>query len=186
MKMKINLLMKKEEIDTEKIDKTKIAVVLDILMATTSITAALAEGAKSVIPVLNEAEAISEKKKYNDKEVCIAGEAGGFVIDGFLTPVPLSLCKYVQVKKVILSTTNVYITIRSNLNTKKTYIASLLNSVAVAKDITSHYNNESILIICAGSSGQFCLEDFYGAGYLINELIKRTEDQKIELSDSAK
>src|SRR5699024_6848062 len=59
-------------------------------------------------------------------------------------------------------------------------------SVAVAKDITSHYNNESILIICAGSSGQFCLVDFYVAGYLINELIKRTEDQKIELSDSAK
>src|SRR5699024_6886795 len=104
MKMKINLLMKKEEIDTEKIDQTKIAVLLDILMATTSITSAVAEGAKSVIPVLNEAKAMSEKKKYNAKEVCIAGEAGVFVRDGFLTPVLLSLCKYVQGKKVILST----------------------------------------------------------------------------------
>src|SRR5699024_10200443 len=134
MKMKINLLMKKEEIDTEKIDQTKIGVVLDILMATTSITAALAEGAKSVIPVLNEAEAISEKKKYNVKGVCIGGEAGGFVIDGILTPVPLSLCKYVQGKKVILSTTNGTVAILSTLQAKKTYIASLLNSVAVAKD----------------------------------------------------
>src|SRR5699024_10138815 len=172
MKMKINLLMKKVEIDTEKIDQTKIAAVLDILIATTSITAALAEGGKDVIPVLNEVAAISDKKKYNDKEDCIVVEAGRFVIDGFLTPVLLSLCKYVQGKKVILSTTNGTVAIRSTLQAKKTYTASLLNSVAVAKDITSHYNNESILIICAGSSGQFCLEDFYGAGYLINELIK--------------
>src|SRR5699024_2090628 len=99
--MKINLLMKKEEIDHKKIDDTKIAVVIDILMATTSITAELAYGADRAIPVLSETKAIIEKKKYYVREVCLAGKNGGLVIDGFLKPVPSALCSHVPGKKVI-------------------------------------------------------------------------------------
>ncbi len=177
--------MKKEEINHEKIDDTKIAVVLDILMATTSITAALAEGAECVVPVLNESEAKSEKKKYDDEEVCLAGEDGGLVIDGFLNPVPTSLCQHVSGRKLILSTTNGTIAIRGAAKAKTTYAASLLNGAAVAEDIVNHYNGETILIICSGSSNQFCLEDFYGAGYFIEELTKITDKDQLELTDSA-
>lgn len=183
--MKINLLMKKEEIDHEKMDDTKIAVVLDILMATTSITAALAEGAECVIPVLNASEAKNEKKKYADEEVCLAGEDGGLVIDGFLNPVPSLLCQHVSDKKVILSTTNGTIAIRGAAKAKTTYAASLLNGAAVAEDIVNYYNGETILIICSGSSNQFCVEDFYGAGYFIEELMKLTDKDQLELTDSA-
>ena len=183
--MKINLLMKKEEIDHKKIDDTKIAVVIDILMATTSITAALAYGADSVIPVLNETEAIIEKKKYYEREVCLAGEDGGLVIDGFLNPVPSSLCSHVPGKKVILSTTNGTIAIRAAAQAKKTYAASLLNGAAVAEEIVNQYRGETVLIICSGSSKQFCLEDFYGAGHLINELMKLTDKKQLDLTDSA-
>lgn len=183
--MKINLLMKKEEIDHKKIDHTTIAVVIDILMATTTITAALSEGADSVVPVLNESEARKEKQKYGDEEVCLAGEDGGVVIDGFLNPVPSLLCKHVAGKKVVLSTTNGTIAIRSAAHAQVTYASSLLNSGAVAQDIVRNYNGETILIICSGSSNQFCLEDFYGAGHLINELMKITDNKQLALSDSA-
>src|SRR5699024_11038398 len=179
------LLMKKEEINHEKIDNTKIAVVLDILMATTSITAALSEGAECVIPDLNESEARSEQQKYGQDEVCIAGEDGGLVIDGFINTVPSLLCQHVSWRKIILSTTNGTITIRVVAKVKTTYAASLLNGAAVAEDIVNHYNGETILIICSGSSNKFCLEDFYGAGYFIEELMKIIDKDQLELTDSA-
>jgi 2-phosphosulfolactate phosphatase len=45
--------MKKEEIDGRKM-QGKIAIVFDVLLATSTITMALVDGAKSVIPVRNE------------------------------------------------------------------------------------------------------------------------------------
>src|SRR5699024_3929848 len=183
--MKINLLMKKEEINHEKIDNTKIAVVLDILRATTSITAALSEGAECVIPVLNESEARSEQQKYGQDEVGIPGEAGGLVIDGFINTVPSLVCQHVSARKAIVYQTNGTIAIRGAAKAKTTYAASLLNGAAVAEDIVNHYNGETILIICSGSSNKFCLEDFYGAGYFIEELMKIIDKDQLELTDSA-
>lgn len=184
--MKINLLMKKEEIDHEKIDQTKIAIVLDILLATTTITAALSEGAECVIPVLDDQEARAEGKKHDEKDICLTGEYAGMVIDGFNNPAPSLLLDHVRGKKVILSTTNGTVAIRNVADAKKTYIASLLNGQAVAEEIVKQYNGETILVVCSGSSGQFCLEDYYGAGYLINKLIQLYGEGKIDLTDSAR
>lgn|SRR5699024_2856614 len=184
--MKINLLLKKEEIDVEKIDQTKVAVVLDVLLATTSITAALSEGASSVIPVLNEAEARAEREKHDERDVCLSGEYAGIVLDGFLNPAPSLLCEHVKGKKVILSTTNGTVAIRNTANAKKTYIVSLLNGQAVAEKIKNEYNGETILVVCSGSSNQFCLEDYYGAGYFIQQLIHLCKDKELEMTDSAR
>src|SRR5699024_10582208 len=119
--MKINLLMKKEEIDHKKIDDTKIAVVIDILMATTSITAALAYGDDCVIRILNATQARIEKKKYYEREVCLAGADGGLGIDGLLNPVPSSLRGHVPGKKGIPSTPDGTIAIRAAAQAKRTY-----------------------------------------------------------------
>ena len=58
----------------------KTAVVIDVLRATSSITAALMNGAVSVIPVNEPAEAFSLRKHYN---YLLAGERDGLIIDGF-------------------------------------------------------------------------------------------------------
>ena len=61
--VKIQLLIRKEDISAKKIaDGEKIAIVLDVLLATTTIVSALKEGAKEVIPVLNPDEAIRVSK----------------------------------------------------------------------------------------------------------------------------
>lgn len=184
--MKIHLLMKKEEIDSNKIDDTKICIVLDILMATTSITSALAHGAQSIIPVLNESEALNEMEKHHPDDVCLTGEHGGIVLENFINPAPLTLCNHVEGKKVILSTTNGTVAIRKSEAAKATYAASLLNGRAVVKEVANKYEGETILVICSGSADQFCLEDFYGAGYIIREFMKLIDEDKLELSDSAR
>ena len=48
--MRIHLLFKKEELDEAKLDATKTVVVFDILLATSTISACLSFGARSVIP----------------------------------------------------------------------------------------------------------------------------------------
>lgn len=179
---KIHLLMKKEEIDQQKLNGNKTVVVFDILLATSTITAALEFGAKEVIPVLNGDEALEIAKGMNLNETILIGEYKGATLDGFHSPNPLALRKLVNGKTIILSTTNGTIALKNSLKAKKVYAASMLNSKAVANHIRQSYIDESIVLICAGSFGQFNMEDFYGAGYFIDCLLN--ESINLEMTDA--
>lgn len=182
--MKVHLLFKKEEIDQAQMDDRKVAVVFDVLLATSTITACLDFGAKQVLPVMNEREALQEADRFTKEEAVLVGEYNGVTIDGFLDPAPLTLEKHVNGKTVILSTTNGTVAIRKATAAKEVYAASILNGEAVSKTITEQHSDETIMVVCSGSKDRFCLEDFYGAGYFINQLVS-IADQSIELTDSA-
>ncbi|TYR78609.1 2-phosphosulfolactate phosphatase [Priestia megaterium] len=179
---KVHVVLKKEELQEEKLDG-KTAVVFDILLATSTITAVLQEGAKAVIPVMDEAEARELAKQFSPEEIALVGEYGGKTIEGFLDPNPSSLKEFIQNKTVILSTTNGTVAIRKASEAKKVYAASLLNSEVVAEMILRNNENETILLVCSGSSGQFCLEDLYGAGYFLQCLLNRAA---FTLTDAAR
>ncbi|NCU16980.1 2-phosphosulfolactate phosphatase [Pallidibacillus pasinlerensis] len=180
---KIHVLLKKEELELEKINNEKIVVVFDILLATSTITTLLAHGANEVIPVLNFEEAISEEKQRNDENILKVGEYRGKPIDGFLYPYPRSLKEQVNGKTIILSTTNGTVAIKKAARAKKIYAASLLNAKAVAEKILDTYAGETILLVCAGSFGRFNIEDFYGAGFFIECLQQLHKNW--ELTDAA-
>ncbi|SFC68422.1 2-phosphosulfolactate phosphatase [Bacillus sp. OV322] len=182
---KIHLLLKKEEIDKEKNLEDKIAVVFDILLATSTITAALTFGAAEVIPVQDGDEARKEGAGRVNDSYILSGEYEGKTIDGFLSPNPLSLKGAVLGKTVILSTTNGTVAIRNSSSAKSVYAASLMNSQAVAEHILELHQNETILLICSGSSGEFNIEDFFGAGHFIDCLLKKN-NKKWDLTDAAK
>lgn len=183
--VKIHLLWKKEEIDAVQMNADKIAVVFDVLLATSTITTCLAYGAKDVIPVLDGAEAVLEAKKLEPEEICLVGEYNGITIDGFLDPMPLALQEQVNGKTVVLSTTNGTVAIRKSASAKEVYIASLLNGEAVAQNLLETYEGETIIVVCSGSQNQFCIEDFYGAGYFIDQLMAAYGKEKVDLTDSA-
>jgi 2-phosphosulfolactate phosphatase len=180
---KLHLLMKKEEVDEELI-KDKIAVVFDVLLATSTITVGLHYGAKEVIPVMNGDEARREAEKHDTKNILLVGEYEGRTIEGFLDPNPRGLREKVAGKSVILSTTNGTVAIRKASEAKKVYVASLLNGQAVAHQIKAEHRDETIIIVCSGSSNAFCLEDFYGAGYFLDCLLQEEKEQW-ELTDAA-
>lgn len=182
--MKVNLIMKKEDIDPNKMEG-RIAVIFDVLLATSTINACFHYGAKNVIPARDGVEAIQIAKKFHPDEIVIVGEENGRTIDGFLDPMPSVLRNKVKDKTVILSTTNGTVAIRSSDKAKKVYIASLLNAVHVAEQIITKYGNDPISVVCSGSSNHFCLEDFYGAGYFIHTLVQKIGPSKINLSDSS-
>lgn len=183
--VKVHLLWKKEEIDAVQMNEDKIAVVFDILLATSTIATCLAYGAKHVVPVLDEAEALLVAKDYALEDVCLVGEYNGVTIDGFLDPMPLSLKEQVNGKAVVLSTTNGTVAIRKSAPAKEVYIASLLNGEAVVQDLMEIYDEETIIVVCSGSQNQFCVEDFYGAGYFIEQIVNAYRGKKLDLTDSA-
>ncbi|PGL68876.1 2-phosphosulfolactate phosphatase [Bacillus sp. AFS055030] len=181
---KLHLLMKKEEIDVQKLNDEKIVVVFDVLLATSTITAALAFGAKEVIPVMNRQEAVLFTNKNFDKEYLLIGEYEGNTIEGFRSPNPLTLKKVVSNQSIVLSTTNGTVALKNSQNAKRVYAASILNACAVANHLRQNYKEESVILVCSGSSGHFNMEDFYGAGYFIECLVN--ESCLFDLSEAAK
>lgn len=182
---KLHLLFKKEELDEEKVSENKIAVVFDILLATSTITSCLYYGATEVIPVLNGEEAKQRTRRINDGSYLLVGEFEGKTIDGFLDPNPLRLKHTVAGKKVILSTTNGTVAIRKAAGANKVFISSILNGEAVASHVRKVVQDETLLLICSGSSNEFCLEDLFGAGYFLHCFLKGEAADGWELTDSA-
>jgi 2-phosphosulfolactate phosphatase len=90
--MKIHVLLKKEELDAQRLPG-KTVVVLDILFATSSIVAAMAHGAAEVIPTLDGAAAQAEAACHPADSCVLSGELNADTLPGFVHPTPLLLGK---------------------------------------------------------------------------------------------
>lgn len=186
--MEVELISKKEDMNDQNIDKNKVVVVLDILLATSTIVTCSAAHAKAIYPVVSKQEAMAMANKLkNDgikaKDIYVAGEENAKQIDGYVNPLPLQLQNMIDHKQLILLTTNGTLAIRRAEKAQAILISSLLNTKAVAQKILNEYVNANITVVCSGSNGNFCMEDFYGAGYLIDQMTT-LNDQTI-LSDGA-
>ncbi|WP_400163671.1 2-phosphosulfolactate phosphatase [Brevibacillus sp. TJ4] len=182
---KIHVLTRKEEVDAQKIRHCT-AVVIDVLLATSTIAAALYHRARDIIPVADQEEALQWARTLPDRSYVMAGEKGGHTLGGFLKPCPVTLLRGdLAGKSIIFSTTNGTVAIKKSMAAKTVYTSSLVNGSAVAKQIYRQADGSSIVIVCGGSHGRFASEDFLGAGYLITELVKETREAW-SISDSAK
>ncbi|MGD6841674.1 2-phosphosulfolactate phosphatase [Bacillus infantis] len=182
---KIHLLLKKEEINEQKLrEGSKIAVVLDILLATTSIISALKDGAANVIPAESCEKAKARFDSGDSGGMLLAGESNARPVTGFVYPSPKILRGQVSGKTLIIATANGTVALAKAEAAKKVYASSLLNNFAVAEAISEEDGDPTIVIICAGNSGEFSLEDFYGAGHLIDCLQKAGRESYV-LTDAA-
>jgi 2-phosphosulfolactate phosphatase len=178
----IHLLLKKEEIDEEKI-KGKTAVILDVLLATSTIASVLHLGAREVIPVRNREEALVEASGREPDSFLLVGEEQGYPLEGFFDPLTIR-SKDVKAKTIILLTTNGTVAVRRSIRARHVYIGCLLNGHSVADRLRQAHRDETIVMVCSGSSGSFCLEDFYGAGYVLDCLL-RGDEHEWKLTDAA-
>ena len=180
----VHVLLKKEEINEEQL-AGGIAVVLDVIFATSTIVTALYHGAKAVVPVFDSEEALLHARGYEEGTYLLAGEDKGYPLEGFAQPSPLRLVEAgVSGKTVIYSTTNGTVALRKSVGAKQVMAASLLNGRCVAELLAARTDDAPIWIICSGSQGNFNMEDFYGAGYLVGNLMQCRDDW--DLNDAAK
>lgn len=180
---KVHVLLKKEELDSQRLPG-KVVVVLDILFATTSIVTALAHGAREVVPLPGGEACLDEARRRPPGSYVLSGELNAETLPGFCHPTPLSLLgEDLAGRSLIYSTTNGTVALAKSKQADHVYAASLLNGEAVVRRIVQRHAEETVLIVCSGSADNFNLEDFYGAGYLVSLFDRLADD--IEFSDAA-
>jgi 2-phosphosulfolactate phosphatase len=180
---KVHVLLKKEELDAQRL-ADKVVVVLDVLFATTSIVTALAHGALEVVPTLDRDAALSEAARRPAGSYVLAGELNAVTLTGFAHPTPMALLEQqLAGKAVIYSTTNGTVALNKSRDAAHVFAASLLNGEAVIDRIERTFPNETVLLVCSGSADNFNLEDFYGAGYLVSLFARYGRAR--ELSDAS-
>ena len=181
---KVHVLLRKEDFNADRLT-ANVVVVLDILFATTTIVTALANGATEVIPAIDEHDARAKAKPFPPESVVLSGERMIHAIDGFVTPLPLALTEVgVKGKCVIYSTTNGTVALSQASIAPHVYVGSLLNGAATVAHIQKYHADESVLVLCSGSAGGMNLEDFYGAGYIVDQLVKGLDPDR-DLTDAA-
>lgn len=140
----------------------KSVVVIDILRATSTICAALHNGAASVIPVVSTEEALS----FSNKDYLIAGEREGMKAPGF--DFGNSPSEYatdvVKGKTIVLTTTNGTKCIQASKEADEILVGSFFN-ITVLADYLNNQNND-IILFCSGWKDKVNLEDTAYAGCL--------------------
>jgi len=147
-------------------------VVFDILRATSVFVTALANGAASVRPVAEIAEALTARKA--DPTILLAGErdglriratqAGGVDFDMGNSPREFTP-EAVRGRHIISTTTNGTRALRACFGAERVLAGSFLNLAATAGHL--HANPaQRILLVCAGTGEEAALEDVLAAGAL--------------------
>jgi 2-phosphosulfolactate phosphatase len=155
-----------------------IAVVVDVLRATTVMIQALASGCKAVIPCMEIEVAKQVAAGLPAGSALLAGEREGLPIEGF------DLCNspgdfvpdMCQGKTLVMTTTNGTRAVLASRRATRVYIASFTNLRATSEEISVQFlkkdHGRSVHIICAGTEGHISLEDSLLAGALASQILQ--------------
>ncbi|MGI4821544.1 MAG: 2-phosphosulfolactate phosphatase [Janthinobacterium lividum] len=160
----------------------RVAVIVDVLRATSTIVTALAAGVPEVFPVatLDECAALGREHGY-----ITAAERDGVAAEGFdLGNSPFGFLNPnfpVRGRSLAISTTNGTMALRRSLAAEAIVCGAFLNLKAVADFAVAEQRD--VLVVCAGWKGQFCLEDSLFGGALAERLVEQGFD--VSTSDSA-
>lgn len=181
--MKVDIIISADDIIESKIEG-KIIVVIDMFRATSVIVTALNNGCREVRPYLTIEETLEYSKKLNRDEYLLGGERRAVKIEGFdLSNSPLEYTReLVDNKIVLMTTTNGTRTLTKSANAERILIAAMINAKAVAKKLLEI--NREVVIINAGTNGNFSMDDYICSGYIINEMLKI--NNTLDLTDIAK
>lgn len=166
----------------------KTAFVIDVLRATTTVCAALHHGARGVIPVASIEEATRLAQTLGPADVLLAGERNGLPIPGFaLGNSPLEMTEAaVRGKALVLTTTNGTGAMLAAAGAEKVYLAAAVNhTLAVARAREARAAGGGLVIVCAGRSGAFGLDDAYAAGRLVAGVLDGSRS-RAGLNDAAR
>lgn len=158
----------------------RVVCIIDVLRASTTITAALSAGAAGVWPAatIEAAGAKKEELIQQGHEVILAGERNAFPPTGFdmgNSPGDFGPSK-VAGKHVVLTTTNGTLALvrAVQAGARQIYVACFANLAAVVSRLQQHAARneagEGILLLAAGSEGRVSLEDTVCAGMIARGL----------------
>ncbi len=150
--------------------KGGIAVVIDVLRATTVMAHALDAGAEAIVPCMDVEEAIRTADRIGRDRARLAGEVRGEPIPGFdfsnspgqFTP---EACRG---KTIVMTTTNGTKALLASLEADRVIVGAFVNRAAVVRAL--RFERRPIHLVCSGTDGNVSFEDTLFAGELANEL----------------
>lgn len=164
----------------------RVVAVVDVLRASTTVAAALANGARAVVPLQSPDEVVDRLKSFSRSDVLLAGERKMLPISGFdLGNSPREMtAERVEGKTVLFTTTNGTAALNALSGTRDVVIASYVNFTAVLTMLRAALRGGTdIAVVCAGTDRQFSLEDAACAGRYVHHLTRRLSG--VELNDAA-
>ena len=164
----------------------RVVAMIDVLRASTTVAAALANGARTIIPLENSEEVATRSKQFERGAVLLAGERRMLRMDGFdLGNSPLEHTReQVEGKTVLLTTTNGTHALLAVQGARDVVVASYVNLTAVCAMLRAALRGGAdITIVCAGQDRQFALEYAACAGRYVSQIVKRLHS--VELNDAA-
>lgn len=147
-----------------------VAVVIDVLRATSTIIYALAAGAECVVPCgeIDEARRIAEQAP--PAGVLLGGERGGLKISGFdlgNSPAEYDSTR-VHGNRIVMTTTNGTRALICAREARRILVSAVVNLGAVANALRGE--SGGIHLVCAGTDGKITLEDVLCAGGIVRRL----------------
>jgi 2-phosphosulfolactate phosphatase len=160
-----------------------LAVVIDVLRASTTIVHALAAGATCVRPCGEVEEARELAGQMRVGRAVLAGERGGVPLPGFdLGNSPREYtAKVCKGNTIILTTTNGTRALLRAAEADRVLVAAFVNYSAVCEQLRQDLR--PLHIVCAGIEGDVSLEDTLLAGALVDCLSQACE---VRLNDAAR
>ncbi|MGF1582087.1 MAG: 2-phosphosulfolactate phosphatase [Gemmataceae bacterium] len=159
-----------------------VAVVIDVLRATTTIVQALVSGCVDVRPCGEIEEAKTLAASFPNGSVVLGGERDGKPLPGF--DVGNSPLEYTSGrcagKTVVMTTTNGTRAVLKAAKADRVLAAAFTNRKAVCELLGQE--TRPVHILCAGSAGEVTLEDTLLAGALVDHLV---QTETVEMNDSA-
>ena len=151
-------------------------IVVDVIRATTSLTTALAAGARSVVPVASVQEA---RDVAGTECALLCGERGGFPPDGFdlgNSPADFTRARVAD-RTLVFTTTNgtAVMRVAGRLARGALRLACFRNLGAVTAAIVADVGGDArhgVLIVCSGRRGRVSMDDAWCAGHLVESLLR--------------
>lgn len=162
-----------------------VAVVIDVIRATSCIVEAMANGARGIFPTLLAENAIKLASDLGREDTLLCGERKGVKIEGFdLGNSPAEFnTEVVEGKRLVMSTTNGTRALLAVEGADRVIAASVLNLSAAARVLrgVSH-----LVVACAGRQDRFSLDDAVCAGHLLRRVLSSEDEEGLVLNDGAR
>jgi 2-phosphosulfolactate phosphatase len=173
--MKVGITLTARDIREEELDQ-KTAVVIDVLRATSVMITALANGAIWV----KTAATIEEAVQSRSSGVLLGGERFALPIAGFdFSNSPLEFTpEKVAGNGIVLTTTNGTLAFSKCSKATEVLAGAFINHQAITEYLL--LQNKSVQLVCAGTNGEFSMDDFLCAGMICSTLHEHGE---VELDD---
>jgi 2-phosphosulfolactate phosphatase len=145
-----------------------VAVVVDVMRATSTIAQALAAGYRRVLCCREIDEARALREELGDSAV-VGGERNAILVEGFdLGASPREYLEPRAETAIITTTNGTKSILAAAANSEVVLLGSLLNLDAVAAEARAP--GKDVTVVCAGYQGSFAIDDAYCAGRIVELL----------------